>query len=232
MNKKLAYLWTGIIFSQVSFALNPEDGLYAGVLVGPSWAPSITLRTTQALELNYQIMGQIGAQVGYRCDKVRAEAEFFYNSNPYSNIVFNGVTYTTNKTTENYFNGQTNLMFGMFNVYYDLLPPPSTDSNFAPFVGIGVGYGSSQNTLSITANSEEITPSGLGKSHTTFGGQVIGGLLGFLDDFSYFMLDVRYFSTPNYTQNITYLNGNTQQIDYKNQIVSVNLSFNSALNLG
>ena len=232
MNKQLAYLWTGILLSQVSFGLNPEPGVYAGVLLGPSWAPSITLKTTPAFELNYQVMGQIGAQVGYRWDKVRAEAEFFYNSNPYSNIVFNNVTYTTNKTTDNFFTGQTNLMFGMFNLYYDLLPPPNTDSSFAPFVGIGAGYGSSQNTLAITLNGEQITPSSLGRSHTTYGGQVIGGLLGFLDDFSYFILDIRYFSTTNYTQNITFQNGSTQDISYKNQIVSVNLSFNRALDLG
>jgi len=232
MNKQLAYLCTGVLFTQGVSALNVEEGLYAGLLLGGSWAPAITLKSTPSFELNYNVMGQIAGQMGYRWDKVRAEAEFFYNSNTYSNVVFNGVTYSANKTTENFYTGQTNLMFGMFNLYYDLLPPPDTDSNFAPFVGIGAGYGNSQNTLAITLNSVQITPSNLGRSHTSYGGQVMGGVLAFLDDFSYFMIDVRYFTTPNYTQDITFLNGSTQQISYKNQIISVNLTFNGALDLG
>ena len=232
MNKKLAYLCAGVLFTQGLSALNVEEGLYAGVLLGASWAPAIQLNTIPSFQLNYDIMGQVAGQLGYRWDKVRAEAEFFYNSNTYSNVVFDGVTYSSRKTTENFYTGQTNIMFGMINLYYDLLPPPDTDSSFAPFVGIGAGYGSIQNTLAITFNSEQITPSNLANSHTSYGGQVIGGFLGFLDDFSYFMFDVRYFTTPNYTQNITFRNGNTQQISYKNEIVSVNLTFNGALDLG
>ena len=231
MNKLLTYLWTGLLFSQASFAVNPEQGLYAGILLGPSWAPAITLNTSPSFELTYQVMGQLGGQVGYRWDKVRTELEFFYNSNPYSDIVYNNVTYTANKSTDTFFTGQTNLMFAMFNLYYDLLPPANVDSNFAPFIGIGAGYGNSQNTLSLTYNSVQVTPSDLGRSHTSYGGQVIGGLLAFLDDFSYFIIDLRYFTTPNYTQNITFLNGSTQEISYKNQTISVNLSFNGAINL-
>jgi hypothetical protein len=232
MIKQLVYICSSFLLSQAVSALNIDDGLYAGVILGASWAPAINIQSPVSFQLNYDVMGQVGAQLGYRWDKIRAEAEFFYNSNTYSNVVLNGVTYSSNKSTENFYTGQTNIMFGMFNLYYDLLPPPGTDANFGPFIGIGAGYGSIQNTLAITYNSVQITPGDLARSHSNYGGQVIGGVFAFLDDFSYFMLDLRYFATPNYTQNITLQNGVTQQISYNNQVISINLAFNGSIDLG
>lgn len=262
MNKQLIYLCSGLLFCKLSSALNVEDGVYVGLLLGGSWAPAInvnpsssiqvtyqgtptTIPITSSLQLNYEVLGQVAGQVGYRFENFRTELEFFYNSNTYSNVVLNGTTFSANNSTENFYTGQTNSMFGMFNIYYDLLPPADSDGYFGPFVGIGAGYGNIQNTLAITYNSEQITPGDLARSHKNYGGQVIGGFFAFLDGFSYFLLDFRYFVTPNYTQNVTFknqtatINNQTitvtetiQPITYKNQILSVNLTFNGALDLG
>ena len=205
-------------------------------------------------QLNYGFMGLLGVQVGYRLDELRVEGQIFYNSSPVSSLSIwdanSSVKLSNNKNDANvlYPSGQTNLIAGMANFYYDFIPPSTLDTNFAPFVGFGVGYANVQNnfnlnfttaaataastTTSTTAASTkpistEINQNSIVGSSSTAAGQLIVGMLYFLDDFSYFGLDGRIFSTLNINAPPPY---NT--INYNYQFISGNLTFNGHFDLG
>lgn len=182
--------------------------------------------------LNYSILGLIGGQLGYRWNKYRAEAEVFYNSAPFSDLeISNGsrkLTISSNNTSTNYISGSTATLGIMLNLYYDLLPPDYYDSNFSPFVGIGAGYASVKNSMQFYLEGSKLQFWNLDTTQSAGAGQVMAGILYFLDDFSNFGLDVRFFSTTNITSNSLQQNSNS----YNVQIFSVNLTFNGAFNFG
>lgn len=205
-------------------------------------------------QLNYGFMGLLGVQVGYRLDEFRVEGQIFYNSSPVSSLsIWDGtssVKLSNNNKVANiiYPSGQTNVIAGMANFYYDFIPPSTLDSNFAPFVGVGVGYANVQNNFNINfttaaataAASTTTTPAASTKpistqlnqnsiigSSTTAAGQFIVGMLYFMDDFTYFGLDGRIFSTLNINAPPPY---NT--INYNYQFISGNLTFNGHFDLG
>lgn len=260
MNAKRIYLLSLLLGSSSSFiyALNPIPGVYGGVIVGGSGELGITtpflgplankiiasgrpiaIELQQLItnnnnlshDLNYSILGLVGAQLGYRWNKYRLEGQFFYNSAPYKNLTFsNGVksiTISSNDTSDNYISGNTNTMAFMLNAYFDLLPPDYVDSNLAPFIGIGGGYASVQNNFDFYYKGTEVSQFNIGTTQGAAAGQVMAGLLYFLDDFSNFGLDFRFFSTSNLTAQLPY---NTPT--YKAQFASVNLTFNGAFNFG
>lgn len=255
MKRILSRIAIGLTSTSI-FALNPTPGLYGGIIVGGSYAPSITSPAIDWLfynyfpnagfngyninnlkaSLNYSFLGLIGAQLGYRFDKIRLEGEFFYNSNPYSSITVTNNNQTiftisgnSNELSGNYIEGQTNTAAGMINLYYDLLPPDYIDASFAPFLGVGVGYASVQNGLDVFIAGTQANQNTIGKTHNNIAGQAMAGVLLFLDDFSYFTLDFRYFTTGTQSQ---YVNIVDTTYTWKNQLVSVNLSFNGHINLG
>ena len=114
-------------------------------------------------QLNYGLMGLLGVQVGYRCDELRVEGQIFYNSSPVSSLsIWDGtssVKLSNNNNVANiiYPSGQTNVIAGMANFYYDFIPPSTLDSNFAPFVGVGVGYANVQNNFNINFTTAAAT---------------------------------------------------------------------------
>lgn len=235
----------------VTFAVNPTPGAYVGIIVAGSYATSLSqninvpqsytkknpnfelISGNYQANLAYAIQGAVGGQIGYREDKFRGEIEIFYNSNPYSSLTLNtpdGTSYSlsgSQTTTGAYMQGQTNTAAGMINLYYDMLPPDYIDSYFAPFIGIGAGVASVSNQIKLYYNQTQEFKSHT-KTHNGLGGQVIVGALFFLDDFSYFSVDFRYFTTTKYTQTAI----NDYNYTTQNQLLSVNLSFDSALNLG
>ena len=254
----LGFIFLGM--QPVTFAVNPTPGAYVGIILAGSYATSLSQNinvpqgyTTKNsnLELiseNYQanlgsghyqanlayaIQGAVGGQIGYREDKFRGEIEIFYNSNPYSSLSLktpDGTSYSlsgSQTTTGAYMQGQTNTAAAVINLFYDMLPPDYIDSYFAPFIGIGAGVASVSNQIKLYYNQTQEFKSHT-KTHNGLGGQVIVGALFFLDDFSYFSVDFRYFTTTKYTQ--TAING--YNYTTQNQLLSVNLSFDSALNLG
>lgn len=181
--------------------------------------------------INYSILGLIGGQLGYRWNNFRLESELFYNSAPVSDLVFsngvNKVTISSNSNSTNYFVGTTSTLAVMFNAFYDLLPPDYYDSSFAPFIGIGGGYASVNNNMQFYLEGSESEYWNIAQTKSAGAGQVMAGVLYFLDDFSNFGLDVRFFSTTNIASSIENLNST-----YNVQIFSVNLSFNGAFNFG
>ena len=181
--------------------------------------------------LSYSFMGLLGAQIGYRYEKFRAEVQFIYNSGDYDTLRYNGVKIKSNTNSAVYLSGQSNIIAGLANFYYDMLPPPNIDSNIVPYIGLGIGYASIANNLYVytqnTGVSTKISQDSLLPSATAFAGQMIAGIAYHLDDFSFFSLDCRLFSTANIAQ--TYVGGN-DPIRY--QFVSGNLTFNGAFDLG
>jgi hypothetical protein len=241
------------------YAINPTPGVYGGLIVGGSYqlgidapflgpfANTVVSSTNpyaaelQALinqnknnlnyKLNYSFLGLLGGQLGYRWNKCRLEAQFLYNTAPYSDLVLSNqqssYTISSNDTATSYITGNTYTMAFMFNAYLDLLPPDYVDSNIAPFVGIGGGYASVQNNFQFYYNGTNAVQYDYGRTQSAGAGQVMAGILYFLDDFSNFGLDFRFFSTTNLTANLPYSTNS-----YNAQFASVNLTFNGAFNLG
>jgi opacity protein-like surface antigen len=247
-------LFTLAGLSSATFALNPQSGIYGGAIIGGSYIlpmniypydnalfNALSIPTFNAFvggadsnplnRLTYNFMGLLGFQLGYRCNKLRFEGQFLFNSGTYDSLTYNGVKILTNSDKAVYLSGQSNIIGGMANFYYDMLPPPNIDSKLAPYVGFGVGYVTIQNNLYVytqnTGISTKISTESLLPSSNSFAGQLIAGLAYHLDDFSFFSLDFRLFSTANIAQN--YANGN-DSIRY--QFVSGNLTFNGLLDLG
>ena len=182
-------------------------------------------------ELNYSAFGQIGGQIGYRFDSIRLEGQFFYNTSPYRKLKIHGLLrdfhIDSNTNLSNYITGETNTAAGMLNIYYDFLKLPIKLANITPFVGVGGGYANVSNNLKIykdgsALNNDPISPNG---SH--FAGQLMAGLLYFIDEFSTIGLDYRYFTTASESHTV-----GAGTTTFRNQIQSANLTYNGSFNFG
>lgn len=234
-------LKTGLIsflfLSTTTHALNPMSGPYAGLVVGASYVPKSTLEFTNPLTygtttltagtLAYDIMGNIGGQIGYRlCDNYRIEGEFTYNFVPYAYLTLNDVTFhTPDSSTGVRMRGNRAAGIGFINAYYDAFG--NFSSNTVPYVGVGVGYAYLYNFVEFFSNDVYI--SGTRKSMYTAraAGQVILGLSYYMDDFAAFSIDGRYLSTA--TGQVTTSRG--QEFNTNMQTYSMNLVFNGAFDL-
>lgn len=184
---------------------------------------------TDPITLQYGTLGQIAGQAGYRCGHFRVEGQFGLNSSPYSSLKINNVSISDSSSTYYTFQGNTDTGFGMINAYYDVLPV-DTESNFVPFVGAGIGYAYTQNTLKMnfwnddggTVPGYEFATIDAKRTTTSPAGQVMIGGSYFLDDFTAFSLDLRYFTTQK----------KSDVSDARVEVLSVNLTFNGAFNFG
>jgi hypothetical protein len=238
-----------------SFALSPNNGVYGGLNLGASYVPALSatflspfiqnqlatngayasyfqqngITSTVDAQLNYSNFGQIGGQLGYRWDQFRLELEYFYNQTNYGSIQVNNKTIlSTNTTSQAYFKGATTTNAGFVNFLVDMLPPLYVDSNFAPFIGVGVGYAYLKNDPTFYLTKQNVSGYEYNKTRTKYAGQVMVGALWFMDDFSYFGLDFRYFSTGKLSGNLP----NQQQINIFYQILSINLTYNASFEFG
>lgn len=212
-----------------AFALHPVQGLYGGILLGfnytpktnlylPTFTPGVNVDGT----LNYGILGDIGGQVGYRWNKYRLEGQFIYNNSPYKSIVVGGVTIRddSSNTTGVRLEGSTDTGLAMVNGYYDFFTSDAS-RNFIPYVGAGVGYAYVSNNLKIYNKEVVVTAGRIKETNTSPAGQIILGSSYFLDDFTFFGMDVRYFTTSS----------KSNALDSRVQVYSFNLSFNGAFNI-
>ncbi len=245
-----------LVANSSAHALNPVQGLYGGIILGLNYTPntSFVFPTTFVVpphipitkfpsnvipanvdvSLDYGHLGQIGGQTGYRCGNYRIEAQLAYNYSPYSSLKINKVTLFAPSTSPYYkFKGATGTVSGMINGYYDLMPT-DPQSNFAPFVGLGVGYAYTQNTIDMefwynknpetgaTVPGYKVTNLNINETTTSLAGQAMIGASYFLDDLTAFSLDLRYFTTEK----------KSQVLNARVQVLTVNLTFNGAFNLG
>lgn len=269
--------------SSASWALNPVDGNYAGVFLGPSYSPgsSFTLDqpasfigpnasvSFQSGSIQHSVLGDVGIDIGYRfCTNYRLEIEGFYNNNHFKSLKLNDLSYSSPYFTPGYVNtsvtfsnvenssdahiqGDTNTGAGMINAYYDLfIPGQDGYSSVVPFVGLGVGFSYVQNALQFyraqlpntteTNDSREIFE--VWQKRTALAGQIMGGLNYFMDDLTWFALDLRYWATKSNTPTSTYTiitptsrfdsNSSVNLFGSSTQLISINLSFNGVFNFG
>ena len=226
-----------------AYAVNPVQGWYGGILLGINHTanthfnfpttftvpPELSgklpaIPTDVPVNLDYSTMGQLAGQVGYRCGKYRVEGQLGYNNSPYSSLKINNQTLFAPSTSPYYsFVGSTDTVSGMINGYYDFLPS-EPDSNFAPFVGIGLGYAYTTNVIDLDFwyNNTDIRDIRISRTTTSPAAQAMIGASYFLDDFTAFALDLRYFTTTT----------KSSVMDARVEVLSLNLTFNGAFNLG
>ena len=120
----------------------------------------------------------------------------------------------------------------MINGYYDFIPFDS-ESNFVPFVGLGLGYAYTQNSIDMslwydknsagaTVPGYEVLALNINRSTSSAAGQVILGASYFLDDLTAFSLDARYFTTQK----------QSEVTQARVEVITLNLSFTGAFNFG
>lgn len=218
-----------------SFAVNPVPGFYAGIILGGSYAPKAKLNflrpessstpvtcpigtcTNTIGKLTYAGYGNIGGQIGYRIDSFRVEIEPLLNYNPYQKITVDSTTFSSPKSSsELRFKGSTTTGSVMFNGVWDIYMPRDS-SGLGPYIGLGLGYAYVKNQIQFYCNNVTIPCSKVSKSTRSPAIQGIIGANYYLDDFSWFGLDYRYYSTKN----ITMLGTNAQ-------VHSINLSVNGS----
>ena len=249
MKKKIGLIAL-LLANNAVFAVNPVQGLYGGIILGINYTPNtnyvfpanvapadiqlsqpgvspVTTLTipSPSLTLKYSTMGQIGGQLGYRCGKYRGEGQFVFNNSPYSSIQSGNLQVSSNHSSSYTFVGSTNTVYGMLNGFYDFLPS-DPNSNFAPYVGVGIGYAAVQNTLNLGLWSVQTGTNvrNINITETTYSmaGQAIIGASYFLDDFTAFGLDLRYLTTS----------AKSNILDARLQVLTLNVTFNGAFNLG
>lgn len=207
-------------------AVNPVPGLYAGMILGPNYAPSVDIiypypqtNISTHGEAHFSVFGNIAIQAGYRCNHLRGEAEIFYNNNPISVMQLGTTTFNSVSrfSTSEGVKAQTNTGAFMINGFYDLYTPGQT-VYFSPYVGLGIGYANVSTTSKFYNNSVYIPGTSVTKSGSTAAAQVILGLGYFLDDFTMAGVDFRYFSTK----------GPVGAIDSRIQIATINLTVNGS----
>lgn len=158
-----------------------------------------------------------------------------FNNSPFSKVQFgNRVIESPSNNQYFTFKGATNTLAGMINGFYDFVPTDS-ESALIPYVGIGIGYAGTQNSIQMDFWIPPGTPPDptlgegvqqpaitLSRNTSSIAGQAIIGASYFIDDFTNFGLDLRYFTTT----------AKSQILDSRVQYLTVNLSFNGAFNLG
>lgn len=226
-------------------ALSPIQGWYGGLMVGGSKAPDIGFNTVNLIQnqtgngvISYSILGNIGAQLGYRMNHLRVEGQFLFNNNPYAHLSLNGTDVPNNNSSSSTatqlknikvpplpftFDGYTNTYAGMLNGFYDFY---STDDSirFVPYVGVGIGYEQVQNSIQFFKTGAFFRSYAQHRQQAS--GQIISGLSYFLTDYTSFSLDVRYLSA------LSSETDTTQRTSFQNcpKIYSVNALFNASFN--
>ncbi len=231
-----------------AYAVNPVQGGYGGILLGFNYTPRtsfifptsfdypvnplkppVKVPANAPATLGFGTMGQLAGQVGYRWGKYRVEGQLGYNNSPIKTIAlkdFHTPGFTipiNNKNINIHSKASTNTLYGMVNAYYDFLPS-EPDSSFAPFVGLGLGYAYTLHTVELEFLNHGVYDQiiAVKEKTTSPAGQIIIGGSIFMDDFTAFALDLRYFTTHT---KATVSNANVK-------VISLNLTFNGAFNFG
>ena len=204
------------------FAVNPMQGLYGGILLGGNYTTSTpyTFRNPLSLviqtgTLKYSAMGNGALFVGSRFGQLRVELEGLYNYVPYKEIQTTTQNFQARKTSKNLrLQGNASVASLFFNSFYDFYTAGSS-SNFAPYIGVGVGYSYFWRDLKFYNNNIEISGTHVHGTSSLPAAQGILGVSYFLDDYTAFGLDYRYYSTGKMG-----VYG-----DNKFQVSTINLSF-------
>jgi len=253
---KLTKLTAALILSQAvstsAFAVtSPVYGWYVGLGGGVSYTPNITinhvtLSCTSAdpaclalqnnkVKLDYKLLGNVFGSIGYKQEKYRVEAEIFGTGNKLKNIFIrdpSGNYLKLNNSSASgdpiTFKGQTTLIGVLANGYYDFYKP-GQESNWVPYVGLGIGFGSANTSVNLNCNptnwtnppancNGEIPGAKISSTESTVVGQVAAGASYYMDSYSTIFLDYRFITT-----------GSLRALDTRYQVQTINFGFNFAL---
>lgn len=201
------------LYGSILHAVNPPRGWYAGVFLGPTMTNKMTYPfknpltgTNDSGTMKYNVLGNVGVDLGYRINKFRAEGEFFFNASPYDSLQLGSVVipHTTGKnapasTTEPTLEtlgmkGYTYTSALLVNGFYDFFSY-CEGCFWAPYVGAGIGYAHIVNNIKFYNNDSAIGGSMTSNEVNKPAAQAIVGVNYFVDDFASFGIDFRYFAT-------------------------------------
>lgn len=254
MNYFHKFALAGLVFANGSlFAATPVEGWYAGLIGGFSFTPGIKFNATvfdvftSRTRVNYRVGGNGGGQLGYRICNFRFEGELLFNYVPYSQVKTSlfltipnrptlnliDVTIKRHLTPTNPFvrlNGHTIVGAGLFNAYYDFYDEEN-DPTWVPYLGLGIGYSSVRNSLTLTVPNTILNPLvpvplvpvgtpnvftvSATKSKSVPIGQIIVGIGYYYSDYLAFGLDYRYVTTQT-----------IKELNTRAQSSTINLNFN------
>lgn len=190
--------------SNCVYASEPAEGWYAGLLLGFSNAPSLTFTINNPFgtplpgKLSYDIFGNAAAQVGFRCNKLRYEGEVVFNRNPYDWLSVGGFAIKNTRNNNGSgigMKGNTSMVAGLFNAYYEFYDEDYSATKWVPYVGLGIGYASIHNRLDFYVNSRLLNEN---RNSITKSSAIAQGILGinyFFTDNVSLGSDLRYMST-------------------------------------
>lgn len=225
-----------LLASSFSFALDPAQGWYGGLMLGVNYAPEVNLKATTPLvdsttpitaTISYNYLGDVGGQFGYRFDNWRTEAQFLYNYSPYNGLTVGNVFVSANTVTSRgvQFQGSTTTYGLLFNGIYDFYTLEDA-AHFIPYVGVGIGGELVENELQFNRSGAYVGRRNFNNRNYNFAAQAILGLSYYWDDCTSLSLDARYLTGNQ----ITY-NGLFGSVTVRPQIYMLNLVFNTALNI-
>ena len=246
---KLLGLSILLLANEGTYAVNPPQGWYAGLIIGPSYTPNLShtyngllTGTPTKVTLTHTPFGNIAIDAGYRMTGLRLEGEFLFNGNPYKQLkvgsfVINNASGNLSPTTPTgmskglQLKGQTYTAALFGNVFYDFFTP-GAETSYVPYIGAGIGYARVYNGIKFYEHSLVIPGSNLSSTANAPAVQGIIGLSYFLDDFASFGLDFRYLTTKSFDQfHSKKLNASYGELALQSQptsrlqLASVNLTF-------
>lgn len=226
---------TALLTSTAAMAVNPNNGLYGGLLLGGTYSTGNNIHFSQSTlntlnnnkkgavftnpgKLSYSGFGNIAGMLGYRINQFRIESELLYNSAPYKKLRIGNVTFLSPKSSSGLrMKGNTALGAVMINGFYDFWTAGST-SYFVPYVGAGIGYAKVRNQIKFYNNNNYIAGTNVSKTITSGAAQGIIGASYYLDDFTALSLDYRYITAKN-----------PKPFQNRLQVNSLNLTFTGSI---
>lgn len=196
-----------LIASSSLFAVEPAMGWYGGLFVGPSMLSGSDVTITSPLapflvynpSIEYSILVNGGGQVGYRCNKFRFEGELLYDINNISKITgFIPLGGSGINLSSNNIKGETWILGGLFNAYYEFYDIDYSETRWVPYVGLGIGYAQINSTLDYQFVSSPLPLNPSYQVNSISNAPIGQGILGasyFFSDISSIGVDLRYFTT-------------------------------------
>ena len=192
-----------LLFFGIAHSAIPLEGWYGGLMIGPARAFNLNFNLSNPFthrpavgELNYKTSVNVGGQLGYRYDKFRSEAQLIYDQSKFNHVQIDNLSISSHTNFNGpSLSGNTNFFAAMFNTFYEFYQE-DVEVKLVPYVGLGVGYATVRNSVSLLYNQQQI----FGRSDNASApmGQGIIGINYFFSDSRSLALDYRYTTTPKH----------------------------------
>jgi opacity protein-like surface antigen len=196
-----------LCISFASLAFNPVTKWYMGMIGGATYVPKVNFTAINPLDdkhdkgtFTYNLGGNGGIFFGYRWCNLRLEIEPLFNENGLNQIKLGDFTIESSDNT-NFLrmHGYTYFVSGLVNAIYEFYQAGSDRTNFAPYLGVGIGYAYTQSKVRIFKKDNL-----RGTIMNTDDLGMLQGILGvnyFMDDFTAVGIDYRYMILSKLSKN-------------------------------